>query len=57
MHFRLHLPPSLRMHAFQGEESSVVKADVQAIHDFANTAQLTTGRPTFCARLERTTAA
>ena len=40
VHFRLHLPPSLRMNVFYGEESSVVKEDVQAIHYFANTSQL-----------------
>jgi len=40
VHFQLHLPPSLRMNVFYGEESSVVKEDVQAIHYFANTAQL-----------------
>jgi hypothetical protein len=40
VHFRLHLPPSLRMNVFYGEESSTVKEDVQAIHYFANTAQL-----------------
>ncbi|MEX1365747.1 MAG: VWA domain-containing protein [Nannocystaceae bacterium] len=40
VHFRLHLPPSLRMNVFSGEESSTVKEDVQAIHYFANTSQL-----------------
>jgi Ca-activated chloride channel family protein len=40
VHFQLHLPPSLRMNVFYGEESSVVKEDVQAIHYFANTSQL-----------------
>jgi len=40
VHFRLHLPPSLRMNVFYGEESSVHKEDVQAIHYFANTSQL-----------------
>ncbi len=40
VHFRVHLPPSLRMNVFYGEESSVVKEDVQAIHYFANTSQL-----------------
>lgn len=40
VHFRLHLPPSLRMNVFYGEESSVVKSDVQAIHYFAGTNQL-----------------
>lgn len=40
VHFQLHLPPSLRMNVFYGEESSTVKEDVQAIHYFANTSQL-----------------
>ncbi|MCY0993402.1 VWA domain-containing protein [Nannocystis sp. ILAH1] len=40
VHFQLHLPPSLRMNVFYGEESSAVKEDVQAIHYFANTSQL-----------------
>lgn len=40
VHFRLHLPPSLRMNVFYGEESSTVKEDVQPIHYFANTSQL-----------------
>ncbi|MCH9682610.1 MAG: VWA domain-containing protein [Deltaproteobacteria bacterium] len=40
VHFRLHLPPSLRIQAFHGEESSTVKADVQAVHFFADTSQL-----------------
>ncbi|MBC8069817.1 MAG: VWA domain-containing protein [Deltaproteobacteria bacterium] len=40
VHFQLHLPPSLRMNTFYGEESSAVKEDVQAIHYFANTSQL-----------------
>ena len=40
VHFRLHLPKSLRMNVFYGEESSVYKEDVQAIHYFANTSQL-----------------
>jgi len=40
VHFQLHLPPSLRMDVFYGEESSTVKEDVQAIHYFANTSQL-----------------
>lgn len=40
VHFRLHLPPSLRMNVFYGEESSANKADVQEIHYFANTSQL-----------------
>ena len=40
VHFQLHLPESLRMNVFYGEESSAVKEDVQAIHYFANTSQL-----------------
>ena len=40
VHFRLHLPPSMRMNVFYGEESSTVKEDVQAIHYFAGTSQL-----------------
>jgi Ca-activated chloride channel family protein len=40
VHFQVHLPPSLRMNVFYGEESSVVKEDVQAIHYYANTSQL-----------------
>jgi len=40
VHFRLHLPPSLGMKTFYGEESSTDKRDVQAIHYFANTSQL-----------------
>jgi Ca-activated chloride channel family protein len=40
VHFKLQLPPSLRMNVFYGEESSTVKEDVQAIHYFAGTNQL-----------------
>ena len=40
VHFRLHLPPSLAMSVFYGEEASTEKARVQAIHYFANTSQL-----------------
>lgn len=40
VHFRLHLPPSMRMNVFYGEEASTVKEDVQAIHYSANTSQL-----------------
>jgi Ca-activated chloride channel family protein len=40
VHFRLHLPSTLRMYRFHGEESSTHKEDVQAIHYFANTSQL-----------------
>ncbi|MBN2801697.1 MAG: VWA domain-containing protein [Deltaproteobacteria bacterium] len=39
-HFRLHLPESLKMNVFYGEESSTVKEDVQAVHYFANSTQL-----------------
>jgi hypothetical protein len=40
VHFRLHLPPSLRMEAFHGEEASTSKQEVQAVHFFADTSQL-----------------
>ncbi|MEZ4450636.1 MAG: VWA domain-containing protein [Nannocystaceae bacterium] len=40
VHFQLHLPPSMRMNVFYGEEASAVKEEVQAIHYFANTSQL-----------------
>lgn len=40
VHYQLHLPPSLRMNVFYGEEASAVKEEVQAIHYFANTQQL-----------------
>ncbi|HEX2731503.1 MAG TPA: VWA domain-containing protein [Polyangiaceae bacterium] len=40
VHFRMHLPPSLGMNTFYGEESSTVKEDVQAIHYFAGTSQM-----------------
>lgn len=40
VHFRLHLPPSLAMNVFYGEEASTSKERVQAIHYFANTSQL-----------------
>lgn len=40
VHFRLHLPPSLAMATFYGEEASVHKERVQSVHYFANTAQL-----------------
>ncbi len=40
VHFRLHLPPSLAMQTFHGEEASIDKERVQAIHYFANTSQL-----------------
>lgn len=40
VHFRLHLPPSLRMKTFYGEEASTQKERVQAIHYFAGTSQM-----------------
>lgn len=40
VHFRLHLPPSLAMKTFYGEEASTVKERVQSIHYFANTSQM-----------------
>ncbi len=40
VHFRLNLPPSLRMNVFYGEESSDRKEDVQAVHYFAGTNQM-----------------
>ncbi len=40
VHFRLHLPPSMRLNVFYGEEASTVKEDIQAIHYSANTSQL-----------------
>jgi Ca-activated chloride channel homolog len=40
VHFRLHLPPALRMQAFHGEEASTVKQEVQPVHFFADTSQL-----------------
>lgn len=40
VHFRLHLPPSLAMDVFYGEESSTHKEDVMPIHYFAGTSQL-----------------
>ena len=40
VHFQLHLPPSLRMNVFYGEEASTVKEEVQPIHYFANTSQM-----------------
>ena len=40
VHFALHLPPSLRMNVFYGEESSAVKQEVQPVHYFAGTSQL-----------------
>jgi Ca-activated chloride channel homolog len=40
VHFKLSLPPSLRMNVFYGEESSTAKEEVQSIHYFAGTNQL-----------------
>lgn len=40
VHFKLHLPPSLAMNTFYGEEASTVKERVQAIHYFAGTSQM-----------------
>jgi len=40
VHFRVHLPPSLALHTFYGEEASTIKERVQAIHYFAGTAQM-----------------
>ncbi len=40
VHFRLHLPPSLRMQVFHGEEASTFQEDVQAVHFFADTSVL-----------------
>src|SRR5688572_16469374 len=40
VHFQLHLPPSLAMGTFYGEEASTIKERVQAVHYFANTSQL-----------------
>jgi hypothetical protein len=40
VHFRLHLPPSLALKTFYGEEASTDKARVQAIHYFAGTSQM-----------------
>src|SRR5690606_35248779 len=40
VHFILHLPPSLQMKTFYGEEASLAKEKVQAIHYFAGTKQM-----------------
>lgn len=40
VHFRLRLPVTLRMAGFHGEEASVSRAAVQAVHVFADTTQL-----------------
>ncbi len=40
VHYRLHLPVTMRMQQFYGEEASVSKAEVQAVHFFADTSQV-----------------
>lgn len=40
VHLRLHLPPTLRIERFHGEQASTDKAEVQAVHFFANTSQV-----------------
>lgn len=40
VHFILHLPPSLSMKTFYGEEASMAKEKVQAIHYFSGTKQM-----------------
>ncbi len=40
VHFRLHLPPSMRVQRFHGEEASTQRSEVQAVHFFANTSQI-----------------
>lgn len=40
VHFKLHLPASLKMDTFYGEEASVSKERVAPIHYFAGTSQL-----------------
>ncbi len=40
VHYRLHLPITMRMQQFYGEESSVSKSEVQAVHFFADTSQV-----------------
>ena len=40
VHFALHLPDSLAMERFYGEESSTVKEDVQPLNYYAGTSQL-----------------
>ncbi len=40
VHFVLHLPPSLEMKTFYGEEASMAKEKVQAIHYFSGTKQM-----------------
>jgi Ca-activated chloride channel homolog len=40
VHFRLTLPPSLRMRTFYGEEASEQRERVQSVHYFAGTTQM-----------------
>jgi Ca-activated chloride channel family protein len=40
VHFRLHLPATLRVQRFHGEEASTEKSEVQAVHFFADTSQV-----------------
>lgn len=40
VHYRLHLPITMRMQQFHGEEASVSKTEVQAVHFFADTSQV-----------------
>lgn len=40
VHFILHLPPSLIMNTYYGEEASLAKENVQAIHYFAGSSQM-----------------
>lgn len=40
VHFRLQLPPSIRLRAFYGEEASPKKERVQSVHFFSGTEQM-----------------
>ena len=40
VHFRLHLPPTMRVQRFHGEEASTNRQEVQAVHFFADTSQV-----------------
>lgn len=40
VHFRLELPPAINLRAFYGEEASVQKGRVQAVHFFSGTQQM-----------------
>lgn len=40
VHFRLHLPPTLRAQRFHGEQASTIRSEVQAVHFFADTSQV-----------------